>query len=140
MSNNITQIQRDSQIPVGVVNNRLHERRLYERNPNEMTSRAGIWATNQLHKNNTRTRNSGFRDIDGLPKNTPFGQNPDFVHNQTRMTDSDTRPALSSLNAMSNPVIIQKETSELHNNSVAINQVVMSNTKRNPYSASRYPY
>jgi hypothetical protein len=105
-----------------------------------MTSRAGIWATNQLHKNNTRTRNSGFRDIDGLPKNTPFGQNPEFVHNQTRMSDSDTRPALSSLNAMSNPVIIQKETSELHNNSVAINQVVMANTKRNPYSASRYPY
>ena len=140
MSNNITQIQRDSQIPVEIVNNRLNEKRLYERNPNEMTSRAGIWATNQLHKNNMRTRNSGFRDPMGLPMNTPFGQNPDFVHNQTRLTETETRPALSSLNATSNPIIIQKETAKLHNDSVAINQYIMMNTKRNPYSASRYPY
>ena len=140
MAGNITTIQRDSQIPVGTVNNRLHERRLYVRGPDEMTSRAGIWATNQLHKNNTRTRNSGFRDIDGLPKNTPFGENPDFVHNQTTHIDSGTRPALSSLSATSNPVIVKKETAELHNDSVAINQYVMMNTKRNPFSPARVPY
>mgnify|MGYP003655952738 CR=1 FL=1 len=77
---------------------------------------SGIWATNQLHKNNTRTRNSGFRDIDGLPKNTPFGQNKDFVHNQTTHIDSGTRPALSSLSATSNPVIVKKETSPMTEN------------------------
>ena len=76
MSNNITQIQRDSQIPVEIVNNRLNEKRLYERNPNEMTSRAGIWATNQLHKNNMRTRNSGFRDPMGLTYEYSFWTKP----------------------------------------------------------------
>ena len=138
---NITEIERWSAIPVQVSNTHLNERRLYGQDAqSRMVSQNDLWQSDLARKNKVISFQASTLGNNAPPPPVEFGINKDFQWGLPMIHNVKSRPAMSAVDAVGIPLVVQAETARDNKQWSLNNEYILKNIKNDPYLAQRFPY